>query len=457
MVAVLQASAWYPPRHVGGTEVYVANLVRELRAHGISSRIVAPLGPEEADGYEFDGTAVRTYEVNAEPSRSELRVGALHQGFSRFREILAEERADIYHQHSWSRGLGLPHLRAAQQSGLKTVLTIHAANNICMRGTMMRYGKEACDGRIKNAGCASCWIQSRGAPKLVALALATVPPGIGCVMKDMASGGRFVTALCASNLALRRQTEFAEMIGHADRVVAVCQWLYDALVCNGVPAEKLFLNRQGVDPVFATKAGTVKNRSSVAPCKSEGVFRLLYLGRWHPVKGVDTLVRAVRAIPQALPLELVLHGVGDGPEEHAYKTGVRRIAEGDRRIQIAEPVSRDDLADTLSRASAIAVPSHCLETGPLVVLEAKAVGLPVIGSRLGGIAELVREPDDGLLVPPGNVKAWTAALLGMMNPSMALQFKPRASVRTMADVAGDMAGLYHELSAGTLQTQSWCE
>ena len=337
-------------------------------------------------------------------------------GFSRFREILAEERPDIYHQHSWSRGLGPAHLRAARELGLTTVLTIHVPNNICMRGTMMRYGKEACDGRIDPFTCAACWSHGRGAPKPLALALAAVPSTIASALGRAGWESRFVTALSASALAWRRRTEFAEMIAGADRVIAVCQWLYDALARNGVPAEKLVLSRQGVDPAFAAAAIDMEERGRAKPRNiSEGVFRLLYVGRWHPVKGIDILVRAVRAIRQSVPLELVIHGVGDGPEERAYEAAVRRLAEGDERIRIAAPVARDRLAETLSYGSALAVPSCWLETGPLVVLEAKAVGLPIIGSRLGGIAELVREPDDGLLVAPGEVKAWTHAILCMAN------------------------------------------
>src|SRR5262249_2387977 len=152
------------------------------------------------------------------------------------------------------------------------------------------------------------------------------------------------------------------------------------------------LNRQGVDPVFAAAAAGTAAKGCNMPHETTGIFRLLYLGRWHSVKGIDTLVRAVRALKRNVRLELVIHGVGDGPEERAYETAVRRLADGDERIQIAGHVARERLVETLMQADALAVPSYWLETGPLVVLEAKAVGLPVIGSRLGGIVELMHEP-----------------------------------------------------------------
>jgi glycosyltransferase involved in cell wall biosynthesis len=454
MLSVLQASAWYPPASVGGTEVYLSGLVRELRAYGIFSRIVAPLGPQQADGYEFDDTTVRTYPVNAAPSRAELRGSTPHEGFSRFCEILREEKPDVYHQHSWSRGLGAAHFQFARDAGMKTVLTIHAPNNICLRGTMLRFGQSACDGHIDEVKCAECWSHGRGAPKPLARALAHVPSSLGLALRRAGLDGRAATAFSARDLVGERRAEFADMVANADRIVAVCRWLYDALARNDVPMEKLVLSRQGVDEKFAAAAEAVRERRN----SGERRFRLLYIGRWHPVKGIDILVRAVRALRRNVPLELSIHGLGNGPEERAYEAAVRRLAEGDERIRIASPVGRDRLAETLSCGSALAVPSRCLETGPLVVLEAKAVGLPIIGSRLGGIAELVREPDDGLLVAPGEVKAWTHAILCMASKFPVSKSRQNASeVRTMHDAAADMAALYREICAGTLRSmECWC-
>lgn len=428
---------------MGGTEIYLTGLVRELRGHGIFSRIIAPLGPEVADGYEFDGTVVRTYPVNSAPSRDELRRGAPHQGFERFRQILAEERPNIYHQHSWSRGLGGLHLRAAREAGLKTVLTVHTPNAVCLRGTMMRFGKEACDGFIDPRVCGACWSNERGAPAIIARALGAIPAAASQSLAGSMTAGRIATALSARALGKRRKSEFALMVADADRIVAVCGWLFDALERNGVPLEKLVLSPQGVDPAFATEAARVCQQGER---DRDSIFRLLYIGRWHPVKGVDVLVRAVRTLPEEMELELVIHGIGDGEEGRRYATAVRGLAAGDPRIVFQPPIPRSKLAAILARASALAVPSLWLETGPLVILEAKAAGLPVIGSRLGGIPELVREPEDGMLVPPGAVTAWAQAIRTMAsNRSAGIRAGAASEVRSMREAAGDMAALYNSL------------
>ena len=441
-IRVLHASAWYPPTHVGGTEVYVTGLVQELRAYGIISRVIAPRESGCACDYEFEGTAVRAYSVSETTSREELRGDTPPQGISRFREILREEQPDVYHQHSWSRGLGAPHLRAARELGLRTVLTIHVPNNICLRGTMMRFGQVACDGHIDEVKCAACWSHGRGAPKLLAHALARVPSAFGSALRRGGIDGRAATALSARHLVGQRRAEFASMVDNADRVVAVCQWLYDALARNGLPTKKLVLSRQGVDPKFAARRQALERGGTSA----EGVFRLLYLGRWHSVKGVHVLVEAVRRIPEDVPLELVIHGIGEGAEERAYEAKVKDLAKGDPRIHFGPAILRERLAETLFQADAIAVPSTWMETGPLVVYEAKSVGIPVIGSRLGGIAELVRKPDDGVLVDPGSVQAWSEAITTMALNHTAR--RPRGipnTTRTMQDAAAEMATLYRLL------------
>ena len=122
------------------------------------------------------------------------------------------------------------------------------------------------------------------------------------------------------------------------------------------------------------------------------------------------------------------------------------MAGSDPRIRIEGPLSRDVLATVISQYDALVVPSVWLETGPLVVLEAQTAGLFVLGSRLGGVAELVNERDGGELVEAGNVVAWSKAIEGLVrrHADGALP-RPARPVRKMSDVAMEMAYLYRSL------------
>lgn len=97
----------------------------------------------------------------------------------------------------------------------------------------------------------------------------------------------------------------------------------------------------------------------------------------------------------------------------------------------------------MSDYDALVVPSLWLETGPLVVLEAQAAGLFVLGSRFGGIAELVDESDAGELVEAGDVAAWAASI--ERGAAAARRLAAPISSHTNDVVAEEMAALYQSL------------
>ena len=420
--------------------MYVSGLAAELRSRGAEVVVATPSHDGVGGDYDFQGVRVRTYLVNAQPDPDELSGKKPHAGIDAFERLLVEERPDIYHQHSWSRGLGAFHLRAARGLGLKTVLTVHTPNTNCLRGAMMRFGRTACDGRIEIIRCAACWSQQRGAPRILSEALARTPPGLSRLAAHIAPGARVGTALAAPQLVMQRQKDFARMTADADRLVAVSRWLERALLANGAPDDKVSLSRQGVDAELleALRRSASRHRS--------GVFRLGFLGRWHPTKGIDVVIRAVRALPAHIPMELIIYGLPASPDEGAYEAGQRALVEGEGRIRIEPAVGRADLPEVLLGLDALAVPSLWLETGPLVVLEAQASGLPVLGSATGGIAELVKPGRGGRLLPPGDVAAWSAAIMEMAADVGRLRAgRVPEPVRTMAEAAADMAALYRSL------------
>ena len=158
------------------------------------------------------------------------------------------------------------------------------------------------------------------------------------------------------------------------------------------------------------------------------MIRLCYFGRIAPEKGIDVLLRAMEMVK--IPVELDVYGIGakpdrgegiedrgrveagGGPPSRKALEGLRReagsnenpeIRNPESRIRWLEPVKPEAVVETIRKYDALVVPSVWLETGPLVVLEAFAAGVPVIGSRLGGIAEMVRDGVDGILFEAGNI------------------------------------------------------
>ena len=133
-----------------------------------------------------------------------------------------------------------------------------------------------------------------------------------------------------------------------------------------------------------------------------------------------------------------------GPE---YEQRLRLLAAPDKRIEFHPPVPSTKITATLREYDLLAAPSQWLETGPLVVLEAFAAGTAVIGSRLGGIAELVRDGFDGILVDAANIRDWANALHRLSEDRDLVNHLRRniTPPRKTSTVAREMAALYEKL------------
>lgn len=423
-MTVIQASAWFPPDSFGGVEVYLDGLVQDLRALGLNSKVVTARSRSQPAIERYNETEVYRY-----------------PDFKAFQTWLSENQSEIYHQHTLRTGCGISHLRYAKQLGMKTIVTIHMPDVSCLRGTMMQGGNSACDGKIDMARCSACLGVSKRVPAWTSQALSYLPSSIArqaCDRLRQSSEVRFrqlgTTISTPAQVRAQRQ-QFDQMVKLSDRIVVVCQWLYDAFVLNGVPESQLVLSRHGVS------AGTVSQASSVSK-----PIRIGFLGRWQETKGVQILVEALQLIPNA-PVELVIHATHADQHGAANRERVSAIANQDPRIQIKPPLDRAEISHAIARFDLLAVPSQWLETGPLVVLESFAAGTPVIGSDLGGIAELVRHDVDGWLVPASNLKAWASAIANFAErPDTIAQLKQNISpVKTRQAVAQEMLQLYQSL------------
>jgi glycosyltransferase involved in cell wall biosynthesis len=133
--------------------------------------------------------------------------------------------------------------------------------------------------------------------------------------------------------------------------------------------------------------------------------RLAYVGRLIPIKGVDTLLRAFAAARASVPgLTLDVAGEGSSGNELRALAAHVGVADAVRFLGRVAPATA-----VYERALAVVVPSRGEGFG-MVALEAMERSRAVVASTVGGLPELVRDPETGLLVPPDDVGALTAAL-----------------------------------------------
>ncbi|THK36244.1 glycosyltransferase family 1 protein [Ensifer sp. MPMI2T] len=130
----------------------------------------------------------------------------------------------------------------------------------------------------------------------------------------------------------------------------------------------------------------------------------VFAGRLAPEKGLATLIRAVALAKQRLII------AGTGPEEAALR---QRATEVGADVSFAGYLSGEDLHRLIGQSLALVLPSEWYENAPVSILETYALKRPVIGAAIGGIPEMVKEGETGLLAASGDVEDLARALSAM--------------------------------------------
>ena len=428
----------FPPDPPGGTEVYVAELSRGLQDLGVETVVAAP-GAVDAS-YEVSGVRVRRFAMTDGALPLEAIYGAGDdRAAASFARVLADEAPDIVHQHALTPACSIHLARLTKAKQLPLVFTYHTPAVSCARGTLLRWGREVCDGRLDAETCTRCVLDGHGVGPLLGRSLARLP-NTGELVARLQPTGRVQTALRLPNLIRLQQRQVKSFFDLVDAFVILTPWVAALLEANGVSANRFVHSPHGVE------GGVNAVGSPNSGVHGAQSLTFVHLGRLDPAKGTSLLVDAFRKIPDAR-ISLDIFGITqDG--SHQIRGGIEAACAEDSRIRLLPAIPHAAVAGTLARYDALLVPSRCMETGPLVVIEAFAAGVPVIGSDLGGIREKIRDGIDGVLVRPyASVDAWAAALASLEREPgrlSALRENVRRP-RALADVATDMRNLYRSL------------
>jgi glycosyltransferase involved in cell wall biosynthesis len=197
--------------------------------------------------------------------------------------------------------------------------------------------------------------------------------------------------------AVRRLLRFHGAL--ADTVVAISPGIADAL---GTPRAHVLLNPVGI---------AVPERPVRAPRAANAPLRLIVVGTVDRHKRQDLAI-AVLAELAAAGHDVHLDLVG-GEADPAYGAQLReQAAEGSVTDRVTFSGQRSDVAERLVASDLLLLPAG--EVTPLVLMEAMAVGTPVVAAAMGGVADVVgTDGTAGLLVPPDDARAMAAAVAGL--------------------------------------------
>lgn len=174
------------------------------------------------------------------------------------------------------------------------------------------------------------------------------------------------------------------------------QFLIDTHLEAGLRAKRAVVVRNGIP--IPLPAPMQKTRASGAP------YRFLFAARLTAEKGCQVVLDAMQRLPAALPFELCVAGKG------AFEDAFRRAAAHDTRIRLLGYIQGEAKAAAFRTADCLLLPSLWYENAPVVIVEAAAYGIGVIGSRMGAIPEFITDGGNGLLFTPGDPDALAAAM-----------------------------------------------
>lgn len=300
-----------------------------------------------------------------------------------FGALLEEHHPDIIHCHNIYGALTTSILLEAKRRGIPAIMTAHDAKLVCPSYLCLNHGDvcEACRGRRY----------------------------FHCLLNR-----------CHKNNVIASAVYTAESF--------INKWLkrYEILKCVITPSRfhKALFERNGFPSDWVTYLPNAVDAKAFVPNYQPGNY-ILYVGRLSREKGVISLIEAVKGT--GIPLRIV--GVGPARAEAERYAGSGKVAD----ISFEGYRTGSELSALFQQCALMVLPSQCYENAPMSVLEAYAYGKPVVGSRIGGIPELIEAGSTGALVESGNIEGLRDTLVRAWDDRVGIEEQGRNARKLVED------------------------
>jgi GT2 family glycosyltransferase/glycosyltransferase involved in cell wall biosynthesis/predicted Zn-dependent protease len=399
----------FPVHRMSGTELYAYSLAQELRHRGNTVRLLYPVfdqtQPQGAvSEYPYEGLSVAR--INIHPSPDLVHEFRNEEAAAGFRKYLQGLTADIVHFHHLY-GISASALEVCYQMGIPTVMTLHDEWLLCEEMHYMKDGKTFCDKGPETVDkCVQCFMKRH--------------PGIS-------SPENIPTLFYA--FSFRRQF-LREALKQINTLIVPTRFLQEALKTHNFLHPDNRLVPLGLSPF-----------QPLPYDRYERWLRFTYLGNITFTKGLDVAIAAFNTL-QGDDVHLDIYGA---IQKQAYfeqeMAGLRKGVV----VNYHGPYMPDDLPGILAKTDIAVIPSRS-ENYPFVVRECLHADVPVIASNVGGIPEIIRDGEDGLLFNPGDSKDLADKIrFFVQNPEKIAEFRRNIKpVRTIADDADQLQNIYKE-------------
>lgn len=422
---ILQVIHGYPMRFNAGSEVYTRALARALSdRHTVEvfTRRENPFMPEHdlVTEVDPDDPRIRLHLVNIPDARDRYRREGVDERFAEVLDDFQPQVVHIGHLNHLSTSL----LEQASRRGVPIVFTLHDYWLMCPRGQFMQMHPEnptdlwsACAGQDDGRCAERCYARyfSGAAEERE---------------EDVAHWTGWVR---------RRMDHVRRMASLVDRFVAPSRLLRDRFRTEfGVVDERIVHREYGFD------LAALRGRDR----RPEAEFVFGYIGTHIPAKGIHHLLEAFGGLRG--PARLRIWGRPRGASTEALREMAGTLP-GDAAARVEwrpEYHNTDVVREVFDHVDAIVVPSIWMENAPLVIHEALQARVPVITADAGGMRELIRHGENGLLFDFRDVASLRGAMQRMVDePALAARLGARGHLRSATGDVTDMRDHVREMEA----------
>lgn len=392
----------YLPEFVGGTELYTQALSAALQQLGHEVAIFHRAYRGAPGLTRRRDREITVWAASAGPLSptqrflSTFRHGGLHQDWLEALDTFAPDLVHVQHL----MGLPISLLDVLAERQIPYVITLLDYWWLCPNANLLtNYDHRICNGPRWHLNCTHCVVARSG------------------------SHAAWLTAPLVTGALAWRASQLRRLLDNARLLLAPSDFVNRWYAEHGVSAAKLQTVPWGV--ILPTPEPS-------PPMKDPRPVDMLYVGGLAPNKGVHVLLEAFSQLQGDARLTIV----GDETAHPDYSRRLHELA--GPNVRFAGRLGRSQVWHAMRSADVLLVPSLWHETFCLVAHEARAAGTPVVASHIGALTEAVRDEVDGLLLPPGDVAAWHAAMQRLVaEPDLLARY--RAQVRPPLDFPAHVA------------------
>lgn len=352
---------------IGGTENYIDFLINGLsqKGHEVLLITLGKISNNQLKHIEIENqTGYQLFEVKKQDfSKDEITQKVISYTWNEIYPVLRNFTPEIIHVHTLSTFFNIKHIEICKNFFNTIVMTSHIPGHFCPTGNMIKYGNKPCNGKL-NYSCNLCLVKS--------------------------DSKEFFSTFWRNKMKIKLNLiqKLKKLNIH---IICVSNWQKNQLILNEYDSNKISVIRQIYVSKNKEKPGNIiKNKRF-----EDGKITIGYLGRLSKEKGTEMLLKAIEKYKNhsTISFKIAIPSNTKVFELEKFKSMVT----GYNNVEVDLTVNDKNKSQYFSKIDILYIPSYCIETGPIVLLEAVYNQKLVLAPNIGGPLEFSDDYPDNVI------------------------------------------------------------